>query len=478
MEPLPKYCRHSTLARRLLGLAALFVTLTVSARPWEVWITDRDGAQPLHRAADLRWQSAPASDSAVVTINPAARQQDFLGVGAAMTDASAALINQRLLGPARRAFLREVFDPRAGLGLDLMRVTIGGSDFSQRHYSLDDTDGNRADPTLQSYADAPETIEVRQLMREARAMNGQLRIIASPWSAPAWMKSSGSLISGRLLEDYYGAFASYLLRFADGYAAAGIPLYALTVQNEPAYEAPTYASMRVDADARARFIADFLGPRLAQRPGGPLLLEWDHNWSQPGSPLATLAHPQAARFVQGVAWHCYGGSPQVQTWVRAAVPGKDAYITECSGGDWQKEWPETFRSMVGTVVIGGIRAGARAVVLWNLALNEEHGPHIGGCNNCRGLVTIDAQGQIIRHAEYYALAHIARFVRPGASVIESTSSSEDLRSVAFRDPASHRLTVLLQNAGAEGLDLTLGLGPRTARLHLDAGSVATVTGFE
>ena len=441
-----------------------------------MWLTSPDGAHPLQRSADLRWQTAPAAEGPSVTVDPAQPLQEFLGVGAAMTDASAALINQRLRGGARRAFLAEIFDARHGLGLDVMRVTIGGSDFSQRHYTLDDTDGNTADPSLRSYQDAPETLEVRALMREARSVNPQLRIMASPWSAPAWMKSSSSLVGGHLRPQYYAAFADYLLRFADGYAAAGIPLYALTVQNEPAYEAPDYASMRLDAADRARFIIEALGPRLAKRPDGPQLLEWDHNWTQPGSPLSVLAHPQAARHVQGVAWHCYGGSPKVQEWVRAAAPGKDAYITECSSGDWQKEWPDTFRSMVGTVLIDGIRSGARAVLLWNLALDEDHGPHVGGCKNCRGLVTLGADGSIERHAEYYALAHIARFVRPGARVIGSTSSAETIRSVAFADQARRQVTLVLQNTGTDATDLSLRLGRRSARLHLEAGTVATVSG--
>jgi glucosylceramidase len=450
-------------------------TAMADAQPLAMWTSTPDGSQRMARSADLTWTTTKAQGT-TVEIAITERHQTFLGVGAAMTDSSAALIQHRLDATSRDDLLREFFDPTTGIGLDWMRVTIGGSDFSSRHYSLDDTPDNAPDPTLSHYADQPETIEVRDLAIAAKRINPSLKIMASPWSAPAWMKSPVGLIGGRLQPAYYDAFADYLLRFADGYAAAGVPLTALTVQNEPAYEAPTYASMRVDAEERARFIGSALGPKLAQRANAPALLEWDHNWSQPGSPLAVLAHPEATRYLAGVAWHCYGGLPIAQRWVQAAAPTLDAYITECSSGDWQREWPDTFRSMIGTVLIEGIRNGARAVLLWNLALDEDHGPHVGGCRNCRGLITLAQDGGIERHAEYVALAHLGRFVRPGATVVGSTSVRDGVRSVAFVGADGVTLTVLLQNATAQAETVTLKLGAHTASLSLAPGVVATVTG--
>ena len=466
----------SQIFRRLgAGTAAFLLAATSLAAPLQQWTTPFDGATPLQRGPDLHFSRQPRT-GLVIDINPHDAHQHFIGVGAGLTDASAWLIAQRLSGQARTDLLRELFAAEQGLGLHLLRVTIGGSDFSQRQYSLDDTEGNVPDPTLAHYAEAPETLQVRDLLQSIHQLNPDLRIIASPWSAPAWMKSSHSLIGGYLLPEYHAAFADYLLRFAEGYAAAGVPLYALTIQNEPAYEARDYASMRFDAEDRARFIAKALGPRLAAQPHPPQLLEWDHNWSMPGSPLAVLAHPDAARYIAGIAWHCYGGLPPAQDWVQAVAPSKDVYITECSSGDWQREWPDTFRSMLGTVLIEGIRHGARGVLLWNLALDEHRGPHSGGCPTCRAVVTLDAQGHVERHAEYYALAHIGRFVQPNALVIGSTSNPSGIRSVAFLNPDGQTLTVVLQNMSDHALDFAVRVGAQSTALSLAAGAVTTLVG--
>ncbi len=474
MEPLPKATTQPRWLQLALGAGLGLWLSALHAAPFEVWTTDRDGLMRLQRQADVPFTTQPAQ-GLVIEIHPEDRHQRFLGVGAALTDSSAWLLQHRLADGARAAVLEDLFSARLGIGLNMLRVTIGSSDFSQRHYSLDDTPDNEPDPSLRHYAEQPETLEVRALARQAHAVNPSLHVIASPWSAPAWMKTPAGLIAGRMQRQYHAAFAEYLLRFADAYANAGLPLYALTVQNEPAFEAPSYASMRFDADERARFIAEALGPRLRARAHAPKLLEWDHNWSMPGSPLAVLAHADAAQYIDGVAWHCYGGFPESQSWVHG-VAAKDVYITECSGGDWQQEWPDGFRSLVGTVLIDGLRNGARAVLFWNLVLDEHHGPFVGGCKTCRGVVTLGDDGVIHRNAEYYALAHLSRFVRPGATVVGSTSTRDGVRSVALVSPDQRRLTVLLQNTTTEPQTVGLRLGRRTANVALAPGMVATVHG--
>jgi glucosylceramidase len=289
------------------------------------------------------------------------------------------------------------------------------------------------------------------------------------------MKDSGSLIRGRLRADAYPAFADYLLRFADDYARAGVPLYALTMQNEPATEPPNYPGMRFGARARARFIAEALGPRLARRPDAPRLLDWDHNWDAPESPLAVLADPAAAAFVAGVAWHCYAGKPEAQGVVHAAHPDKDTYLTECSGGGWSPEWSVALRFLTGTVLIDGMRQWARGAILWNIALDERHGPHLGGCTNCRGVVTVDStSGEVTRNVEYYALGHVSRFIRPGAIRIESTSEAGGLRTVAFQNTDDGSIALVVCNDGADA-QFTVRMAGRSVRYALAGGDVATLT---
>ena len=222
------------------------------------------------------------------------------------------------------------------------------------------------------------------LLRQATAINPQLRLIASPWSAPGWMKTTDDLVGGSLRRDAFGPFAWYLLRIIQAYASEGIPLFAVTVQNEPAFEPKDYPGMLIDATARAELIGRHVGPLFAAAGSSTRILEWDHNWDAPAQPLAVLGDTIARRFVSGVAWHCYAGDVRAQDLVHTAHRDKDVYVTECSGGAWAPVFADNLQWLVRTLVIGATRAGARGVALWNLALDEHGGPHLGGCGNCRG----------------------------------------------------------------------------------------------
>src|SRR5262249_50102226 len=157
-----------------------------------------------------------------------------------VTDSSAWLIQNKLSAARRAALLRELFGRDNGLGLSLTRISIGASDFSLRHYSLDDSPDGAPDPDLAHFSIDPNRAELLPVLRAARAINPALRVIASPWSPPGWMKSSGRMVGGRLLEQAQPALAKYLVRFADAYAAEGVPIYALTLQNEPNFEPTDY----------------------------------------------------------------------------------------------------------------------------------------------------------------------------------------------------------------------------------------------
>ena len=183
-----------------------------------------------------------------------------------------------------------------------------------------------------------------------------------------------------------------LLRYVDAYAAEGIPIFALTVQNEPDYEPKDYPGMRLNAPARARLIGDHLGPMIARRGSGPLIFDWDHNWDKPEEPMGVLSDPVAGNYVDAVAWHCYGGDVAAQSPVHDAFPDKDAYMTECSGGDWEPVRSGGLPLQAKNIIIRSMRHWARGALFWNLALDENNGPYAGGCHTCRGVVTIERDG--------------------------------------------------------------------------------------
>jgi len=232
--------------------------------------------------------------------------------------------------------------------------------------------------------------------------------------------------------------------------------------------------MRLDAPARAELVGKYLGPLYARSNIRTLILEWDHNWDLPQSPLQVLADSVAPRYIAGVAWHCYAGEVSAQTAVHDAHPDKDAYFTECSGGEWSPIFADNLKWFVQTLIIGATRGWAKGVILWNLALDEHHGPHTGGCGNCRGVVTIDStSGAVTRNVEYYALGHASRFVRPGARRIASTSDVDGLASVAFRNADDGSKALILVNANTQGRTFSVTWAGRSFRYSLSAGAVVT-----
>lgn len=445
------------------------------------WVTYADGSR---RLASMTGAELGVADPAQapdippdippdIVVDEARGYQQFAGFGAAITDASAWLIQTRMDPQERSAFLEEMFGSSGGLGLSVTRIAIGASDFSQRHYTYADTPG-RAKADID-----PARINLIPTLKEMRAINPQLRIVASPWSAPAWMKDSGSLIKGRLRPDRYHDFARYLVSYARAMRKAGVPIDMLTIQNEPHFEPADYPGMRVEPRERAAFIASELGPLMRRRLPGVKLLDWDHNWDEPESPLAVLADPSASTYIDGVAWHCYGGEVAAQSLVHDLHPDKETWFTECSGGGWSGNWERAFGWTVSRLVIGAPRNWARGVVMWNLVLDESSGPHLGGCGNCRGLVTLDkGSGKLTREPEYYAFAHASRFVRPGAVRISSESGKVDegaLEHVAFRQAGSGEIVLIVRNAGEVPRSLRIAQGERTIGAELPAGAVATLT---
>ncbi len=455
---------HLPLARGSSPAAATAPTV-------ELWLSTQDRRLRLTRQPDIP-TGVSATATADIVIDTSRTFQTIVGFGAALTDSSSWLIQHRLTERQRNVFLREMFGPPPGLALNMTRLTIGASDFSLQHYSLDDRPAGQTDPGLQHFGIAPDLRDVIPTVREALAVDPRLHIIASPWSAPAWMKTTDSLIGGTLLRQDESTFAAYLVKYVDAMRGHGIPIWALTVQNEPAFQPGTYPGMELTPAARARIIGQYLGPALANHEPRTRILGWDHNWDAPDQPLSVLGDNAAARYIDGIAWHCYAGDPGAQSRVHQAFPHKDTYVTECSGGEWAKNGELLWFAR--DLLLGSLRNWARGVVYWNLALDENHGPHSGGCGDCKGLVTIDSRtGAVSRNDEYYAFAHFSRFILPGAVRVWSTATGPDIRNVAFRNAGDGALVLVVTNSGKVAHGISVGQGKLSFRYNMPAESVAT-----
>jgi glucosylceramidase len=463
---------------RLLAVPALLLCLHASAQAQarvQAWITTGDQTQLLARGADAQFKPG-ATAATVIEVDPSQRFQEMVGFGAAITDASAWLMQNRMNEQQRNALLNELFGKAPGLGFSFTRLTIGASDFSRQHYSFDDMPKGQTDPALAHFSIEPNRADVLPITKAALAINPRLRVMASPWSAPGWMKSTDSLIQGTLKPEAFAPFAAYLSRYVGAYEKEGVPIYALTLQNEPHFEPKDYPGMRVDPAKRAAFIGGHLGPLLAKEHPQTRILDWDHNWDEPGSPADVLKDPVANKYVNGIAWHCYGGDVRVQAALHDRWPDKDTYFTECSGGKWAPVWSDNLQHFARTLVIGTTRGWAKGVLLWNLALDEHDGPHLGGCNDCRGVVTIDSRdGKVTRNEEYYALAHASRFVRQGARRVASTSGYDQLDTVAFRNADDGSVALLVVNSAKEPRSFAVRQGKQSFSYTLPAASVATFT---
>lgn len=440
-----------------------------------VWASSADGTRKLSPQPALHLERAGATPAAdEIAIDRAHPQQQVVGFGAAMTDASAQLFEHTLRPAERDRLFAELFG-RSGLALNFVRVPIGASDFSSTHYSLDDMPAGQRDPALAHFSMAGAAAAQLPALKAARRINPGLVLMATPWSAPGWMKDTDSLIKGQLRPEFFGAYAAYFGRYLDAMEAAGLPVSYVSVQNEPRFEPANYPGMRFDAADRARFSGQYLGPLLAARKQPVAILDWDHNWDHPEEPLDVLADPVAARHIAGVAWHCYGGDPAAMQQVRDAHPDKQVFFTECSGGEWAPEWGGTLGWMIDNLIIAPTRAGSRGSLLWNLALDENHGPHLGGCGNCRGVVTIDSRSRAVtRNVEYYVLGHVSRFVRPGAHALPAQGGPAGVTSAAFANPDG-TVVLLVHNGADRARSLTVRVGGQAIRTAVPAGEVLTLT---
>ncbi|MGW6280376.1 discoidin domain-containing protein [Kribbella sp. NPDC055071] len=466
----------------------------------QVWVTTPDRAELLHERAPITFGSA-ASDRTTITVDPTTSYQTMDGFGASITDSSADVLYR--LSPAdREQTMRKLFDSRQGIGVSFLRQPVGSSDFTAaaEHYTYDDVPAGQTDFGLEHFSIAHDQQQVLPLLRRAKQLNPALKVMATPWSPPAWMKTGDSLVGGRLKDDpkVYDAYARYLVKFVQAYAKAGVPIDFISVQNEPQNRKPNaYPGTDVPVRQEAAVISA-LGPLLHKVSPRTKILGYDHNWTThpgdigttpPGEDPETdypykLLQTSAAKWIAGTAMHCYSGDPSKQTALHNAFPSKGIWFTECSGSHGPNDTPpQIFRGTLTwharTLMLGTTRNWAKSVVNWNIALDSTGGPHLGGCDTCTGLVTLQPDGTVTTDAEYYTIGHLSKFVKPGAVRIGSTSYGTtgwngQLMSAAFRNPDG-TTALVVHNENDDPRQFAVAVGDRTFEYELPGGSIATFT---
>jgi O-glycosyl hydrolase len=446
---------------------------TARDRGVESWVTDLNTDQRLTPQPVQGWEPGAGPAGSTVVVDPTRSYQTMTGFGASMTDSSAWLLSNKLTDAARRQAMTDLFSPTKGIGLSMLRQPMGSSDFTVTGaYSYDDQPSGQTDPGLADFSIDHDRAYIIPRLREALQNNPSLTLMASPWSAPAWMKTTDSMITGSLKPENYDAYARYFVNFLKDYRAAGIPTDYVSVQNEPLYEPKDYSGMGFPADAAAEFIGKHLGPALATSGLKTKILGYDHNWDVPAYPETIYNDPVAAPYVPGTAWHCYGGDVSAQTVSHNDYPHAQSFQTECSGGTWQGTAAAAFNASM-DLTIGVPRNWGQSVVMWNLALDQLNGPTMGIGKDCRGVVTVNDDGTVTKNLDYYALGHASKFVRPGAvRIASSVPASAPVSNVAYRNTDGSQ--VLVAHNGTETQQqFSVQVGNRHVTETLAPGAAAT-----
>ena len=434
-------------SRLAFTLCAVLICSAISAGAQEpgkarVWLTTPDRSQLLTLQKDPLRFSASANTLPTIDVNDDQQYQPIDGFGFAVTGGSAQLLMR--MDPAQRgALLRELFAASGeDIAVSYLRVSIGSSDMNGNVYSYDDLPEGQTDGEVAKFSLGPDRMDVIPILKEILAINPHIRILGSPWSAPAWMKTNQNSKGGTLKPEFYGAYAEYFVKYIQAMKAEGIPIDAVTVQNEPLNPKNT-PSMVVFAAQEDTFIAKYLGPAFQRAGIDTKILLYDHNADAPSYPLSILADHEASKFVDGIAFHLYGGDVSTLTKVHDEYPNKNLYLTEQSVTEAPGD-PLGIAAAVSWVMVGATRNWSRNVLLWNLAADPNNGPHTnnGGCTGCRGAITLDGN-KVIRNVAYYTVAHFSKFVPPG-SVRIGSNELEQLGDVAFRT-ADGKIVLVLSN---------------------------------
>lgn len=436
--------------------------------PVQVWTTSADAVNLLY-AKTIKFAGQKDERFPVIQIDTAQKFQTVDGFGFTLTGGSATLIN-KMGASARAALLAELFgDGDKSIGISYLRVSIGASDLDGSVFSYDDLPAGQTDPNLLNFNLSRDTNDLIPVLKEILAINPKVKIMGSPWSAPVWMKTNGSSVGGNLKPEYYSTYAAYFVKYIQAMQLRGIPIDAVTPQNEPQHGGNN-PSMVMSAVQQADFIKNHLGPAFKAAGIDTKIIVWDHNCDNPGYPIAVLNDPAAKPFIEGSAFHLYGGDIGALSTVHENHPDKGLYFTE--------QWTSANGSFSGDlkwhlkhVIIGSMRNWSRIALEWNLANDPAFGPHTpGGCTLCKGALTIDG-ASFTRNVSYYIVAHAAKFVPPGSVRLASNITGQ-LTNVAFRRPDGKTALIVL-NEGSDLTSFNISCGGKWIVASLVGGTVGT-----
>lgn len=436
----------------------------------EMWVTTGNRSmllQPLNEKIAAETQNGAPT----VKVNAKNVYQTMDGFGFSLTGGSAMLLNTKLSAEKRAEILRELFTTEGNnIGVSYLRISIGASDLDERVFTYVDVAPGKGND-LSGFSLGYDKEHLIPVLKEILALNPDIKIMGSPWTAPAWMKTNNHVKGGSLRKENYSDYARYFVRYIREMEKEGIRLDAITIQNEPENPKNT-PSMLMTAEEQADFIKNHLGPAFEQAGIKTKIVVFDHNCDNPGYPITILNDADAKKYVDGSAFHMYLGEINAMSKVHEAHPDKHLYFTEqwTSGeGDFDGDLFWHTRELM----IGAPRNWSRNVLEWNLAADPNFDPHTdeGGCTICQGALTIDTES-VSRNVSYYIIAHGSKFV-PDGSVRVDSNIPDGLPNVAYVTPEGKKVLHVL-NEGSSEKTFNVEAGEKKFAVTLPKGSVATV----
>lgn len=434
--------------------------------PVSVYTTDPKMPQDYLAPSPITELPSRPGNAVVLNYNQDQLFQQIDGFGAALTDSAVYDIN-KLSPMLRTKLLHLLFSPDGGFNLNYLRVPIGASDYSLRAYSYLDLAAGQTDNDLTQF-NASAADATIAMIHEIRKINPDVRIMLSPWSPPAWMKTNGSLMNGSLKPDMYDVESHYLLKSIETFENKGVPVSLITVQNEPFYGTDGYPSMLMSAEQQIELINHF-GPLLRNSGLSTQILGLDHNFIYRND--ADHIYSETRPWLAGIAYHCYEGD--TDDLMGSTEP---IYQTECTGVEEGSSFSDTLHSWLQTEVIDGGLVGSKLALGWNLVLDENHGPYIGNCTNCRGMVDVNMKAQTFTvNPELIALVHASKFVFPGAYRMETQDfKSKDFSYIGYSNP-NGSFVLVVENKSDKALTFVVpDLEGHYYQMQVPAYGVSTV----
>ena len=370
----------------------------------------------------------------------------------------------------RESLLEELFgQTNQSIRASYLRISVGASDLDEFPFSYNDLPSGEVDLEMKKFSLKQDEKYLIPILKEILAISPNIKIMASPWSAPTWMKSNKKTKGGSLLPEFYDAYSKYFVKYIRSMAEKNILIDAITVQNEPLHDGNN-PSMHMSSIEQLNFVKDYLGPAFSRNNISTKIIIYDHNADNINYPISILNDTTARKFVDGSAFHLYGGNINNLSVLKKAHPDKNLYFTEQWVG-FPSDLYGDLRWHVRNIIIGASRNWCKTIIEWNLASDENQEPHTkGGCRNCLGAVTV-ANNSVDRNTAYYAIAHVSKFVPPGSKRINSSSTSH-LPNVAFLT-ANNKIVLVVLNDSDEEINFNINSNEKSIHSSLTAGSVGT-----